>query len=320
VLGTPGASTLFGGSTVNDNWRNGARIWIGSWLDDERIFGVEANFFILSGTATGFNAGSTGNPILARPFFNVLTGMPDSELVAFPGITSGTLSAHESSTLLGAGAWLRCALCCGDCYRVDALLGYRFLRLTGRLGIAEDLTSTLAGDPAIPPGTQFTIVDQFNTANDFHGADFGLAGEFRRGLWFFDWRTTLAVGANLGTVDINGTTTVTAPGFAPVTAPRRTPGAAEQYRPLPPGSLLAGTAGRPQAGLSGHAPAAGVRGLRLPVLDERRAPGGQIDTAVNPNQLPPPILPLVGPNRPAPLLNTTEVWVQGVSVGLVLRY
>jgi Putative beta barrel porin-7 (BBP7) len=44
---------------------------------------------------------------------------------------------------------------------------------------------------------------------------------------------------------------------------------------------------------------------------------GQIDTAINPNLLPPP---LVGPNRPAPLLSTSDVWVQGISFELEFRY
>ena len=53
--------------------------------------------------------------------------------------------------------WLRHNLCCGDCFRVDALLGYRYLGLTGRLGITEDLTSTDPNSPTTPLGTRLTV-------------------------------------------------------------------------------------------------------------------------------------------------------------------
>ncbi|MGZ5827485.1 MAG: BBP7 family outer membrane beta-barrel protein, partial [Xanthobacteraceae bacterium] len=42
-------------------------------------------------------------------------------------------------------------------------------------------------------------------------------------------------------------------------------------------------------------------------------PGGVIDTAVNPTQLPPG--PLTGAARPAPRADTTDYWMHGVSVG-----
>jgi hypothetical protein len=115
-LSTPGTVTLFGDSKVNDDWRSGGRVWAGFWLDDEQRWGVEANYFMLEDARTHFDAASDGNPILARPFFNALTNRPDAELIAFPGVVTGNFSAAETSTLLGAGVWLRRNVCCGDCY------------------------------------------------------------------------------------------------------------------------------------------------------------------------------------------------------------
>jgi hypothetical protein len=246
--------------------------------------------------------------------------MSDAELVAFPGILSGSFSARDSSTLLGAGAWLRYNLCCGGCARVDALLGYRYLRLTDRLGVTEELVSTDATNPFIPLGTQIGVVDQFRTTNDFHGADLGLTGDFRCGPWVLEWLAKVAVGPNHGGLDVSGATTVTVPGFAPQTSA---------------GGLLALSSN------SGHfdrnrvavVPELGVK-LSYQVTPRLRAlvgydflywtdvvrPGGQIDTTVNPDLLPPPALPVAGPNRPAPRLTTTDVWVQGISLGLEFRY
>ena len=39
-----------------------------------------------------FNAGSGGDPILARPIFDVLAGRESAELVAFPGLLAGGVS------------------------------------------------------------------------------------------------------------------------------------------------------------------------------------------------------------------------------------
>jgi hypothetical protein len=320
VLGTPGVAPLFGDSRVNDDWRSGGRVRVGTWLDCQHTLGIEANFFMLENAAEHFDASSSGNPILARPFFNSVTGRPDSELIAFPGIASGTVSASETSTLLGAGFWLRCNVCCGDCYRVDALLGYRYLGLNGRLGITEDLVSTAPTSAAIPLGTRFNVSDQFYTTNDFHGADVGLTGEFRRGAWVLEWLAKLAVGPNASAVDVSGSTTVAVPGSPPQTSA---------------GGLLALSSN------SGHfhrsrvavAPEVGVK-LGYQITPQLRAlvgydflywtevvrPGGQIDTTINPNLLPPPTSPVVGPNRPAPRLADTDVWVQGVSFGLEFRY
>jgi putative beta barrel porin BBP7 len=164
------------------------------------------------------------------------------------------------------------------------------------------------------------VIDQFRTTNDFHGADVGLAAEFRRGPWVLEGLAKVALGANLGAVDISGATTVTVPGFAPQTSA---------------GGLLALSSN------SGHfdrnrfavVPELGVK-VGYQVTPQLRAtvgydflywsnvvrPGGRIDTTINPNLLPPPVSPLVGPNRPAPLLGTTDVWVQGVTCGLEFRF
>ncbi len=320
VAGTPGVATLFGGSSVNNDWRSGGRVWLGYWFDPEQTLGVETSFFMLANAASGFAAGSGGTPILARPFFNAVTGKPDAELIAFPGIAAGTASARETSSLHGVGHWLRPNLFWGDGFRVDALVGYRYLSLTGRLGISEDLVSTNPASPTVPLGTRLTVFDQFYTANEFHGADLGLTGAFYRGPWILGWRATVALGANLGAVDIGGITTNTVPGFAPQAAP---------------GGLLA------LASNSGHfertrfavVPQVGLK-LGYQITPQLRAvvgydflywtsvmrPGGQIDTTVNPNLLPPVITPLAGPMRPAPLLASTDVWVQGISLGLQFSY
>ena len=318
VLGTPRVATLFGG-TVANNWQSGARKQVGYWLDSEATWGVQASLFMLGNAFSSFAAGSGGTPILARPFFNVATGKPDAELVAFPGNVAGSVAARDTANLFGAGAWLRHQLCCGDCFRVDALVGYRYLSLTGRLTVEENLVSTDPASKTVPVGTRIDLIDQFYTTNAFNGGDFGLTGVVRRGPWALQGLASIAVGYNTSAADIGGSTTVTVPGFPSTTSP---------------GGLLALSSN------SGHfvrnrfavVPQVGLK-LGYQITPHLLAtvgydflywtgvmrPGGQIDTAINP-ALVPPVLPLTGPIRPAPLLGATDVWVQGVSVGMQFRY
>jgi hypothetical protein len=95
VLGAPGTAILFGGDRVNDDVRSGGRFTLGAWLDDCHTLGVEGDFFFLSSRGSGFDASSTGSPILARPFIDATTGQPNSQLIAFPGLLAGSISAQS---------------------------------------------------------------------------------------------------------------------------------------------------------------------------------------------------------------------------------
>ena len=47
--------------------------------------GLEAEYFLLANSNQNFDIASTGNPIVARPYFNVQTGLEASQLLAYPG-------------------------------------------------------------------------------------------------------------------------------------------------------------------------------------------------------------------------------------------
>ena len=48
--------------------------------------------------------------------------------------------------------------------------------------------------------------------------------------------------------------------------------------------------------------------------------GQQVDLTVNPNLLPPVTAPVSGPLRPAPRLENSSFWAQGIDFGLELRF
>jgi hypothetical protein len=321
ILGQPGTVVLFGGRTDNEE-RSGGRFRAGYWLDSQQTFGLEGGYFFLGSRSVNFNAGSAGagSAVIGRPFFNVISGAEDAELVSVPGLLTGTVAVNLSSRLQGAELNGVCNLCCGCSGRVDLLAGFRYLELNEGLGIAEDLTV----NPGVPltGGTAFRVNDQFNTRNRFYGGQVGARAEFRSGGLFVNVLGKVALGATNQVVDVAGSTVIAPPGRVPTVGN---------------GGLLA------QPTNSGHfsrdrfavVPEVGIN-VGYQVTQHLRAfvgysflywsdvvrPGDQIDRAVNPTQLPrSATAPLLsGPARPAPVLRDTDFWAQGISFGVEFRY
>ena len=210
---TPGQQLLFGGTRLNDEMRSGVRISAGVF-GEGGLWAVSGDLFYLASNSDGARFNSSGGPLLSRPFFNVATGAPDAEVVAFPGVASGSVTFSERNTFVGAGGFFQHALWCGGdaChgYRVDFIAGYRYYGMNDDLRIRENRFTTDPG--ATPAGTAIVIVDQFRTENTFHGGLIGLTGGKRHGCWAFDFRAGVALGAMNRELLIDGSTTVQAPG------------------------------------------------------------------------------------------------------------
>jgi hypothetical protein len=312
ALGMPGTAIHFGGKAEDSEARSGVRATLGFWLDECHHLGIEGSFFTLFQKTDSFAASSPGSPVLARPFFNVLTGNLDAELVAFPGVLAGGVEVTEISRLFGADLNLRANLLSGCCYNVDILSGFRFIGLDNNLTITENLT-TLNN-----PGGGFIVQDRFGTQNRFYGGQIGFDSELRWRRWFVDMKSMFAMGSMHEVVNIAGNTVV-----------RNPAGTTSVFS----GGLLALSSN------SGHfareifvfAPEMTVNlgyqitnharcfvGYNLMYLSNVVRPGGLIDTSVNTNLLPPPIASL--PARPAFAFKGTDFWAQGVNLGLEFRY
>src|SRR5439155_21954726 len=105
----------------------------------EQTNDLKSTTFFLGGLSVTFLDRSNGIPILARPFFNVLTGMEASELVAFPGVLAGGAAVSSANQLWGTELNLRTNCFRGCFWHLDWLLGVRFLSLDDKLGITEGL-------------------------------------------------------------------------------------------------------------------------------------------------------------------------------------
>lgn len=308
VLGQPTTSVLFGNDAVNQDWRPGGQLRAGTWLDPQHGKGLEVSFFDLQDRSSGIATNSGANAILARPFFNTTTGAQDALLVAFPGLATGAATVSETSRLLGAGALYRQEVGAWGGQRISALIGYRYLHSSDRLSIA---TATTAG------GVSFGVTDQFNARTDFHGIDFGLAGETTLDRWTLEWRGKVALGANLSSAQISGLTSTTTGGVT-TTVPvgflalSSNIGSTSRTRfaAVPEVALKVGYRMAPQWRL--------VAGYDLVYWTDVQRAGGLIDTTVNPN-LVPPTAP-GGPARPGPQQNTSPLLAQGFSLGVRYDY
>ncbi|MFK8115305.1 MAG: BBP7 family outer membrane beta-barrel protein [Rubripirellula sp.] len=332
VLGSPTTQILFGGNnhTLDDSF-DGGRLRFGVWLDRCHTWGVGAELFNIGQESEDFVLNSTGNPILARPFFNTLTGLEDSELVAFPNVVSGAVGVRATSELEGASINLRYLRCCNEgcsswlfcgcaehyCSRTEAMFGWRHLDLTESVQITENLVSTDTANPG-----SFDILDRFDTRNQFDGVDVGWMYRRTRGFWTFDSLLRLAVGNTRQTVTINGQTTINDPNNTPTV--QTLPGGLltqtsnigtykqDEFTVVPEFNANVGYQ------LTDHLRA--TLGYTFIYWSNVVRPGEHISRDLNPNLLPPPADPLVGAQRPGFEFDTTDYWVQGISFGGEYRW
>jgi hypothetical protein len=313
-------SIQFGSEKVDADVRFGGRITGGFWFDDCQRYGLEGTWFSLEDeVATRFPVGSASSPIVARPFFNVGILAQDSQLVAFPDVVDGQIAVTTGSEVQSGAIGVRRLAWVGEHGRIDFLLGYRFMRFDEELLIDEDLVSTNPGG-VIPQGTTFDVFDRFDTQNLFHGADFGVSVEYRRGYAKLDATGKLGLGGLHRELDIAGATTVMPPDELPVTNV---------------GGLLA-----QPTNIGVHddtdfaiVPELNVNlqfsltcdlkcslGYSLILLTGVLRTGEQIDIAVDSTALPTASNTIgAGPGHPTVNLNDTNLWLQGLSFGVEIR-
>jgi len=308
VLGEPTTDVLFGDAYAEDNGQQGGRLTFGYWLDDAHTRAVEAQLWAVSITQDMLNVASPGDPILAVPFFNAENHLEDALLIAFPSLIGGIQADARSETysvdVLARYNWLR-----GPGGYVDFCYGYRFFRLRESLTLRESIASLVE------------VSDDFDTENDFHGADLGAVLGLRRGPWLLDVTTKVALGDMRETLRIDGSTTVA--GFAPLA-----------------GGWLAAPSniGRYTDHEFAAIPELGLRlafvafdvvqlsvGYNLTCVSSVLRTGDQIDRTVSPSQL--ASLPLArgggspsGTLRPQPQLDDSALWMHGITFGVELRW
>ena len=322
VQGLGDTSVIYGNGSLPTSLHTGARFGGTYWFDDCHTWGLDASLFFLGRNGKEFTASTDTYPLLARPFVNANQGIAFSELVAAPGLATGSVAVRSDTQLWGADVNLRRSLLCGPCSKFDFLLGYRYLRLTDELNITESFSRSPGSLAAfgVPTAILGTVSDQFRTANHFHGVNLGLAGETRRGRWTAEGRASVALGTVFQNVEINGAQNIQ---FADGSG-RATGG----LLALPGANI--GTFGQTNFGVL---PEAGLKlsydltshwkvgvGYNFLYLNSVVRAGQQIDPMLDVNRIPnfplPGTIPTLSATRPTVPFRTTDMFAQGVSFSL----
>jgi hypothetical protein len=220
-------SNLYGDRDIRSGTHEGYRINLGAWLDGGHSWGVEGDYFDLSGRPDGYDSGFTngyaGNnaggaqfPIV-RPYVDPALAGIQANGIGYPNIYTGRITVDTGDYFQSAGLWLRHELRSGEwstnhgdtnwtdssarTFRLDAIGGYRFTRLIDYVNIQNNEVDT-ENPAAYPggtnglPGALYSQIDSYRTVNNFNGCELGLNAVFTSGRWSLDIVSKTAFGVN----------------------------------------------------------------------------------------------------------------------------
>jgi hypothetical protein len=331
ILGAGDTRTVYGGD-VGNTYHGGGRFSTGYWFGcDDPKWGIEGRILFLGDSQSSFSANGGQYPVLARPFFNVNSPFGQfSELIAYPGLATGSALIKTQTSIWGAEANVRRVLfgsVNGGGFELDALVGYRFFNLNDKLSIEEAFARTPGSPMTIgTPAIAGNVTDLFHTHDMFNGGQIGIDANYQLGRWSVEGRATVAFGDLEQVADINGAQTLH---FAN--------GAVGNYY----GGLLALPGANigvfhhsqfsvlPEATLNlGYQVTSHLRlfiGYDFLFLGNTLRPGGAIDTRIDASRIPnfplpgnPAILP--GAPRPGPYFTTSDFFAQGINFGMQFKW
>ena len=322
TLDDPTTRVFLGGDSIDTGANPGFRVTAGYGLT-ERL-GVEGSFFYIPPRSTSRSVASSGQPgstDLILPFFDVNNGIENGTNISQARFFAGSATETLSNSLLGAELNASWALIPSGALRVDLLGGFRYLRLR------ETYTLTTSS-PNIPPQPLdiWNTTDEFETTNNFYGAQVGARAKFDWGRWFATGTLKVGLGAMVQSVDIGGSLVTN--DFNSFRAAQTFSGG---YFALPSniGShTRAAFAVVPEIGLNvGYRItewASVFAGYTMLYTNNVVRPGKQIDRSINDTQSVAisgdPAARLAGPARPSFTFNGSDFWAQGLNMGLAFRF
>lgn len=322
LVGQPGTKTFLGGDDLDTGANPGFRLTAG-YAFTER-WGVESSFFYIPSRSTSKSVSSSGqldSVDLIVPFIDATTGRENGTEISFSPIYRGSATETLSNSLMGVDLNAAYALSPSGPWRVDLLGGFRWLRLH------ETYTLTTSS-PFIPPFPQdiWNTTDEFDTINNFYGAQAGVRARFDWKGFFTSATVKFAMGAMVQSATISGSlVTNDYTNFGP------TQTFAGGYFALPSNI---GNYSRtvfaviPEIGLNlGYQITSWMSvfvGYTFLYTNNVLRPGNQINRTVNTSQTTSytedPAAKLQGPAQPTFKFNSSDFWAQGINVGLAFRF
>lgn len=337
-LDIAGTQILFG-DKLDYGSQSGLRISAGTWLDQDSCRGFEASFFFLETATDGIAAAgnAAGQPFLARPFINAITGEQNvyfvSQNFTNPDLSAnmtGSIDIDSRSRMWGLEAnGIRNLRRCAD-FSADFLAGFRFTSLSEDLSIDEvignvDATGggTFFNGAAVDfPGTVATF-DSFDAKNRFYGGQVGSRLDWQRGRLNMGLTGKIALGVTHQEINIAGRSvlldaagnpTATARGGVQAVSSNIGDHTNNEFSIIPELGINIGYQLRPNI--------RATLGYNFLYWTNVARPGEQIDPQINPGLVPTDAT--FGTNadvqRPAFTASQSDFWMQSLSLGLELRY
>jgi hypothetical protein len=279
------------------------------------MWGIEASGFMLPNQTSSFFAGSngSGNPPIYIPVFRADLGREGSVTISDPLLGfAGSVAIHTESQIWGTELNVLRNLYRSNCSRFDLVLGFRQLALEESLTLDTNVQDLIFNVHNMEH-------DSFITRNYFYGGQIGGKLNYRSGRFFFEGLGTVALGFTHEIVSISGRNIQTGAGGIPVgtfpggifTMPSNiSQNSRDEFAVVPHAQLKIGWNLTKTLSLNAAYDA-------LYWSDVVR-PGNQIDRSINPTQQLGGTL--TGPARPEPLFNSSSIWMQGVSLGVELKF
>jgi hypothetical protein len=322
LVGQPGTGTLLGGDDLDTGANPGFRLSAGYAFSDR--WGLDSSFFYIPSRSTSnsvSSSGQFGSTDLILPYIDATTGRENGTEISFSPIYRGSATETLSNSLMGVDLNATWALVPSGSWRVDLLGGFRWLRLH------ETYTLTTSS-PFIPPFPQdiWNTTDEFDTINNFYGAQAGVRARFDRKGFFTSATVKFAMGAMVQSANISGSlVTNDFTNFGP------TQTFSGGYFALPSniGSYSRTVfAVIPEIGLNlGYQITSWMSvfvGYTFLYTNNVIRPGNQINRTVNTSQdtayTENPAAKLQGPAQPTFKFNSSDFWAQGINVGLAFRF
>jgi hypothetical protein len=222
----PNTHVAFGNQHYNYHRKSGVKGSIGGFIGTEGEFAFDVDGFWVFTTEKHFSivSDAAGNPLIARPFFDVRTGRENAELVSKPGFYSGSSKALVKTQFWGGEVNFGYRPCKNTTWG-DLSLGFRYLHLREKLRIRDEmdpfttpsgLSFNGAASPHLvnPPDT-LKDEDEFRTTNNFYGGQVGIRAEFANCWASFDIYGKVAFGATEEKYKTDGETTWNSSVFGP---------------------------------------------------------------------------------------------------------
>ncbi len=314
-LGQSTTRTLLGNGLIDEDLNAGFRITLGTWFGHDCYRGVLFRYWNAGDQDNEFNFTSDQFPILARPFNNVTgTAAQDTQLIAFPGESNGSIRVNTTSQVDGLDIALRRLAYQDRFTRLDWLVGYQRAKVDESLSILS--STNITGSVPGLQGSSISVRDTFATENEFNGFMLGIMGTRRLGCWSYESKFRLGMGNLRREVNLTGTTTTTSAQGAVATESLGLLVRNTNNNPFTDDTFVV----VPEVGLDiGYQLTSTldfIVGYNYLLIPKVAQPGEQIDPNLSVNLSD----PLTGALRPQLSFDERRYWVHSLNLGLQWRY